>query len=267
MSESSLDASVQAFVARQPKLAWRRRWLRGFIRFVMAILGRITIRGTENIPASGPTLLIMNHATYLDPVVVMGATTPRFVVPMSKAENARSPIVGPFMWWYGAYTINRGVVDRQALMTSIELVKAGQMIAISPEGTRHPEGLRQPKDGVVYVASKSNAVIVPVAVSGLDNWQKTVPTLRRPKVTIQFGPPFRLKTGGRARIPREELSAMSEELMYQLSRAVADPALRGEYADLSKATTNLIEFIDTRTGEPLPAQPSGEKEVTGATTT
>jgi 1-acyl-sn-glycerol-3-phosphate acyltransferase len=141
------------------------------------------------------------------------------------------------------------------------------MIAISPEGTRHPEGLRQPKDGVVYVASKSNATIVPVAVTGLNDWKRTVPTLRRPKVIVQYGPAFRLKTGGRTRIPREELSAMSEELMCQLARAVADPALRGDYADLSKATTNLIEFVDPRTGEPRPAHQPGEKEATSATTT
>lgn len=264
MSEpSSLEASVQAFVARQPALAWRRRWLRAFIRFWMRILGRVTITGTEWIPDSGPTLLIMNHATYLDPVVVMGSTDNRFVIPMSKAENARNPIVGPFIWWYGAYTVNRGVVDRQALMTSIELIKAGQMIAISPEGTRHPEGLSHPKDGVVYVASKAEAMIVPVGVVGLDHWEKTVPTLRRPKVQVNFGPPFRLKLEGRTRIPREELSAMSEELMYQLARAVADPALRGEYADLSRATTDRIEFVDPRTGEPLPAAPAVQPEPAG----
>jgi len=260
---SSLETSVQAFVARQPSLAWRRRWLRAFIRFWMRILGRITITGTEWIPDSGPTLLIMNHATYLDPVVVMGSTANRFVIPMSKAENARNLIVGPFIWWYGAYTIKRGVVDRQALLTSIELIKAGQMIAISPEGTRHPEGLSHPKDGVVYVASKADAVIVPVGVTGLDNWQKTVPTLRRPKVQVTFGPPFRLKLEGRTRIPREELSAMSEELMYQLARAIAEPALRGEYADLSKATTDRIEFVDPCTGEPLPVAPAIQPEPAG----
>lgn len=264
MSEpSSLDTSVQAFVARQPSLAWRRRWLRAFIRFWMRILGRVTITGADLIPESGPTLLIMNHATYLDPVVVMGSTTNRFIIPMSKAENARSPVIGPFIWWYGAYTVNRGVVDRQALMTSIELIKAGQMIAISPEGTRHPEGLSRPKDGVVYVASKSSAVIVPVAVCGLENWQKTIPTLRRPHVRVNFGQPFRLKLDGRTRIPRDELSAMSEELMYQLARAVTDPALRGDYADLSRATTELIEFVDPRTGEPLPAAPAVQPEPEG----
>ena len=248
----SLDASVQEFVARQPRLAWRRRWLRAFIRFWMSVLGRVTITGTEWVPDSGPTLLIMNHATYLDPVVIMGATTNRFIVPMSKIENARNPLIGPFIWWYGAYTIHRGVVDRQALMTSIELIKAGQMIAISPEGTRHPEGLSKPKDGVVYVASKADAMIVPVAVTGLQNWQRTVPTLRRPKVQIVFGQPFRLKLDGRTRIPRDELGAMSEELMFQLARTIPDPALRGDYADLSQATTDHIVFVDPRTGESLP---------------
>ena len=105
-----------------------------------------------------------------------------------------------------------------------------------------------------------------MAVTGLDNWQKTVPTLRRPRVTVQYGPPFRLKTGGRVRIPRDELSAMSEELMYQLARSVADPALRGDYADLSKATTGLIEFVDPRTGEPFPEPQPAAKEATRATT-
>lgn len=263
MSDTSIDDSVQAYVARQPGLAWRRRWLRAFIRFWMRVLGRVTITGTEWIPESGPTLIVMNHATYLDPVLVMGSTANRFVVPMSKAENAHNPIVGPFIWWYGAYTVNRGVVDRQALMTSIELIKAGQMIAISPEGTRHPEGLSRPKDGVVYVASKSGAVIVPVAVTGLNDWQRTVPTLRRPKVRVNFGPPFRLKLEGRTRIPRDELGAMSEELMYQLARAVSDPALRGDYADLSRAAANHIEFVDPRTGEPLPAAPALQPEPAG----
>ncbi len=258
----TLDASVQAFVARQPRLAWRRHLLRYLIRLGMFVFGRVTISGQEWVPDSGPTMLIMNHATYFDPVMVMGATRNRFVVPMSKAENAHNPIVGAFMWWHGAYTINRGVVDRQALLTSIELIKAGQMIAISPEGTRHPEGLTQPKDGVVYVASKANAVIVPVAVTGLNNWQRTIPLIRRTKIRINYGPPFRLKTEGRTRIPRDELGAMSQELMYQLARAVVDPALRGDYANLSEATTDHIEFVDPRTGEPYPvpsaAQPTPE---------
>jgi 1-acyl-sn-glycerol-3-phosphate acyltransferase len=252
----TLDASVQAFVARQPGLAWRRRLLRSLIRFGMRVLARVTITGEELVPASGPVLVIMNHLTLLDPVLVMGAQTQRFVVPMSKVENARNPLTAPFVWWWGAFTVRRGEVDRQALLIPVALLRAGQMIAISPEGTRNPTGLKRPKDGVVYIASKANTVIIPIAVSGTVGWQKTVLLLRRPRMTVNFGPPFRLKTDGRARIPRDELQAMSEEIMYQLSAALTDPGLRGSYADLSKATTRYIEFVDPATGEPYPAAPT-----------
>lgn len=264
MSEA-LDASVQAFVARQPRLAWRRRALRAWIRFWMRVLARITIHGTEHVPQSGPVLLIMNHTTLLDPVLVMGAVPNRHVVAMSKVENARNPLIAPFIWWYGAYTVRRGEVDRAALKISVELLNAGQLIAISPEGTRHPKGLTRPKDGVAYVATKTDAMIVPVGVSGAVGWQKTVLTLQRPRMDVTFGPPFRLKTDGRARIPRDELGTMSEELMYQLARAIADPALRGDYADLAQATTDDLVFVDPRTGEPLPPAPPAEAIAEGVT--
>lgn len=259
----SLDASVQAFVARQPRLVWRRRLLRAWIRFWMRILARVTILGADWVPDDGPTVMIMNHVTMLDPVIMLGAITHRFPVPMSKVENARNPLIGPFMWWYGAFTVRRGEIDRQALTKSIELLKANQLLAISPEGTRHPEGLARPKDGVAYVATKGDAIIVPIAVTGTNEWQKTVLLFRRPHVIVSFGPPFRLKTDGKARVGRELLAEMSDELMYQLARAVADPALRGEYADLSKATTKHLIFVDPRTGKPLPVQPEPEPILEG----
>lgn len=246
----ALEASVQAFVARQPRLAWRRRLLRAWIRFCMRVFVRTTITGEEWVPETGPLLLIMNHFTLLEPIATLGAQTKRFVVPMTKVENARNPLTAPFVWWWGAFSVRRGEVDRHALTSAIELLKAGQVIAISPEGTRNASGLQRPKDGLVYIAARSDAVLMPIAVSGTINWPKTIFLLRRPRIIINFGPPFRLKTDGRSRIPREELQAMSEEIMYQLSKALADPKLRGKYADLDKVTTHYIEFINPHTGEP-----------------
>lgn len=261
----TLEASVQAFVARQPQLAWRRRLLRAWIRFCMRVFARVTITGEEWVPDTGPLLFIMNHLTLLEPIMTLGAQTKRFVIPMSKAENARNPVTAPFVWWWGAFSVRRGEVDRQALLSAIELLKAGQVIAISPEGTRNSSGLQRPKDGLVYIATRSDAVLMPVAVSGTVNWPKTIFLLRRPRMTINFGPPFRLKTDGRSRIPRDELQAMSEEIMYQLSMALTDPGLRGKYADLSQATTRYIEFIDPRTGEPYPPPPAVQLAQEGVT--
>lgn len=245
MAEASpgLRAEVDAYIARQRQVAWRRAVLRAALRGVFAAVARVEVSGLHHIPASGPTLLMMNHISALDPVLCMAVVRPRFVIPMTKEENLHSPFLGPFVRWYDAYTVRRGTVDRSALLNSIELLKSGQLILIAPEGTRHPEGLSTPKDGLAYVATKADAVIVPAAIADATDWVSRLKRLRRVRARVAFGPPFRFKTGGRARIPRDELAQMTREAMYQLALALPDPALRGAYRDVESATTETLEFV------------------------
>ncbi|GEM_PF-204625 len=238
------EMSIEEYIAMQPRLAWRRAIIRGAIRFfIMTLLCKVKITGEENIPATGSAMLMMNHLSLLDPVVCIGAVRHRFVVPMTKVENMKMPIMGSLIRWYGAYSVNRGEVDRRALTSSIELIKAGQLVLIAPEGTRQRDGLAEAKDGFVYVATKANPVIIPAAVTGVQDWMNELKRLKRPNITVTFGKPFKFKTQGRTRIPREEMTAMSHEAMYQLAATLPDPALRGKYADLSKLTTHFIEFV------------------------
>lgn len=239
-----VSEEVRRYVERQPSLAGRRRFMRAAIQLiVMRLMLRTTVTGLENIPASGPTILMMNHISLLDPILCMGAVTPRFVVAMTKVENMRNPILGPLIRWWGAFSVNRGEVDRMALANSIELVRSGTLLLIAPEGTRQRTGLAQPKQGLAYVATKADAVIVPAAISGAVGWLDDLKRLRRPNVRVDFGRPFRFKVNGRTRIPRDELNQMMEEAMYQLAATVSDTSMRGVYSDLSKATTEHIEFI------------------------
>ena len=239
----TVSAEVQSYVARQPRLRWRREMLRGLIRSLgFKVLWDVNVTGAENIPVDGPTIIMMNHISMIDPVLCMGAVINRFVIPMTKIENMSNPIIGPFVQWWGAYTINRGEVDRKALTNSIELIKHGQLILIAPEGHRHPEGLSEAKDGLAFVATKADAVIVPTAISGAVGWNKKLIRFQRPHININFGRPFKFKTGGN-RVPREALAAMSHEAMYQLAMAVKDETTRGFYSDLSKATTDYLEFV------------------------
>jgi len=236
--------SVQEYVVKQESFGWRRAILRGLLRNIgFTLLCKVETRGLANIPAAGPTILMMSHISAIDPAVCLGAVTHRYVIPMTKIENAQSPILGFFVWWWGAYTVNRDEVDRAALLNSIELVKSGQLILIAPEGTRHPEGLAQPKDGLTYVATKSDAVIVPTALYGAADFKQRWKRLRRAYAGVAFGKPFKFKIDGRSRIPRDELALMTQEAMYQLAITQPDPNLRGIYSDLSKATTNTLEFV------------------------
>lgn len=239
------DPSIAAFVTQQGKFTWRRRILRALIRQVgFRVLAKVDITGSENIPANGPCILMMNHISLLDPVACLGAVSTRFVVPMTKIENLDVPVLGFLVRWWGAYTVDRDSVDRKALLNSIELVKSGQMILIAPEGTRHPEGLSVPKDGMTYVATKSNAVILPTTISGKVDFRKQWKRLHRAQIRVNFGRPFRFTSDKHARIPRKVLGMMTQEAMYQLAMAQPDPGLRGHYSDLRKATTDHIEFVN-----------------------
>lgn len=240
----SMVSSVQQYVEMQPRLSWRRQILRALIRvFLFRLVCRVRVTGEENIPDQGSSILMMNHISLLDPVLCMGAVTNRFVIPMTKVENVQNPFLAPFVRWWGSYSVNRGEIDRKALTNSIELLKSGQLILIAPEGTRQVTGLAQPKDGLAYIATKADAVIIPAAIVGAVGWDKKLKRLQRPEIQVNFGRPFRFKTGGRSRIPREELSAMTDEAMYQLALAVTDENMRGVYSDLSRATSEYLEFV------------------------
>jgi 1-acyl-sn-glycerol-3-phosphate acyltransferase len=242
----SIAESVEAYVARQPDLAWRRQILRAFIRGLgFHVLWKMDVTGAENIPDTGPAIIMMNHISLIDPVLVMGAVTNRFVIPMTKIENVQNPFIRPFVVWWGAYSVNRGEIDRKALVNSIELVKSGQLILIAPEGTRQHQGLAEAKEGLAYVATKAGAVVIPTGISGAQHWAEDLRHLRRSCININFGRPFKFKTNGLARVPREALTAMSHEAMYQLALAVRDTSMRGFYSDIHRATTDYLEFVQS----------------------
>ncbi|MCU0497540.1 MAG: 1-acyl-sn-glycerol-3-phosphate acyltransferase [Anaerolineae bacterium] len=240
-----MNSEIAAYIAQQPRLAWRRYLLRLLIQTLgFRVLWKLSIHGLEHIPNEGGAILVMNHISGIDPILCMGAISNRYAIPMTKIENAQHPILGGFVRWYGAFTVQRGEVDRAALFNAIELIKSGQLVLIAPEGTRNPAGLQVAHDGLAYVATKSEAILIPVGVSGAVGWESDLKALRRKTIRLDFGRPFRFKTDGRTRIPREELSQMTQEAMYQLAATLPDPALRGAYADLERMTTETLVFTD-----------------------
>jgi 1-acyl-sn-glycerol-3-phosphate acyltransferase len=214
-----------------------------FDRVVRTLFWNVTITGLENIPKKAPVIIMMNHLAAIDPFVVAGAVRPRYVVPMSKIENFENPIVGILARTWGAYPVRRGEVDRDALRIAMALMKAGEVTLIAPEGTRN-RALQRPHDGLAYIASKTNPVVVPTAVFNHATWLKDllIPWKRTP-VQVSFGRGFRLKLEDRKRIPRDELNRFTDEMMYQLALLLPEHN-RGEYSDLSKMTTDHLKFFD-----------------------
>ncbi len=239
-----VPSEVQEYVARQPSLTWRRHILRWVIRTLgFKVLWNMEITGLDNIPTGGPSIIMMNHISLIDPVLCMGAVTQRFVIPMTKIENLENPLIAPFIRWWGAYSVKRGEIDRKALTNSIELVRSGQLILIAPEGTRHSDGLVEAKDGLAFIATKADAAIIPTGISGAVEWKDCLKQLRRPRIRIHFGRAFKFRSSGNGRTSRDVLPVMTREAMYQLALAIQDERLRGFYRDVSQATTEHIAFI------------------------
>lgn len=243
-STASTQTRAQELVRLQRRYAVPRRFMRDILlrQIGLKLLVKARIAGVEHIPASGPTLLIMNHIAAIDPFIVVAAVTPRFVVPMSKIENYRNPVVGLMARSWGAYPVRRGEVDRQALDNTVALLREEYPVLIAPEGTRQP-ALSEAKNGMSYVALKANATIVPVGLDGTDQFPRSLKRLSRARVTVQFGPAFRLRSGEGSRVPRDVLHQMSQEIMVQLALLLPENR-RGAYSDLSRKTTQYLEFAE-----------------------
>ncbi len=222
-----------------------RRFLRWAINNIgwrfLARIDRSRISGLENLPATGPAILMINHIAFIDPIVVLG-NLPRNVVPLAKNEVYKIPVLGIFPYLWSVIPVHREEIDRRALERALQVLAAGEVILLAPEATRHP-ALEQAREGVAYMGSKSGATIIPVAIESTRGY----PTLVGPWNAHLPGAYFRLGRGFRfkpvsGRMPRNRLRLMTDEAMYQLAGMLPE-ARRGFYGDLNRATTETIELL------------------------
>jgi 1-acyl-sn-glycerol-3-phosphate acyltransferase len=222
------------------------RWepMRHFLRFLMDKIGfrflaKIdSVQGIENIPEKGAAILIYNHISFIDPVAVM-ASIRRNVVPMAKVEAVNTPLFGIFTRMWGAIFVRRGEADRVALEQALAVLQSGELLLIAPEGTRSP-ALIEAKDGVAYLAARTGAPVIPVAVDGTEGFPSLSPKRwKQPGARIRIGKPFHFRVP-HGRIPRDWLRQMTQESMYRLAELLP-PARRGFYGDLNLATAETIE--------------------------
>jgi 1-acyl-sn-glycerol-3-phosphate acyltransferase len=135
----------------------------GLILFALLGLNR---EGLENLPGSGPVIVVANHISNWDPLI-LGFALPRPLCYMAKAELFNIPVLKSLLPLVYAFPIKRGAVDRQAIRTALELVKAGKILGIFPEGRRALKGAPiEVKPGAALIALKAGCPILPAACIG-----------------------------------------------------------------------------------------------------
>jgi glycerol-3-phosphate dehydrogenase (NAD(P)+) len=178
--ERSLTRGVNPF------LYWTIRAM--FVPFFL-IYFRLQRTGREHLPRSGPLLLASNHRSFLDPFVI-GTLVRRPVYYMAKRELFQNPVVAWLLNGLGAFPVDRGAGDAQAMETARAILARGDCVVLFPEGTRvRPGPLGTPRKGVGRLALQTGVPVVPIAVIGTEDvrsgWR-----IRPRRVRIRVGSPL-----------------------------------------------------------------------------
>ncbi len=180
---------------------------------------RLRSIGSDNVPASGPVILAPNHFSFMDHFF-SGATTRRKVRFMAKS-NMFKP--GPLQWIYthgGVFPVRRGVRDEEAFITAEAILNNEGLVCMYCEGGRSRTGdlSESAKPGIGRLALMTGAPVVPVAIYGsakVRNWKR----LQFPKVTVQYGKPFRFpRTEGAT---RDQQQRVADEIFGEIKALYA----------------------------------------------
>jgi 1-acyl-sn-glycerol-3-phosphate acyltransferase len=206
---------------------WGLRLARPLVRLGLHLCWRVKVHGARHVPGSGPVILAANHIGLLDGPALI-AFTRRLTFALVKRE-AFTGAVGQFLSYVGQISLNRREIDPQAMKRAVQVLRAGKVLAVFPEGVRSGGEVAWAKGGAAYLAMVTGAPIVPVAILGTrepGQFKNQVPRLRRP-IHVVYGEPF---TVPRSSWPRrkEAVAKWTEVIRERLAdHVVAAQALTG----------------------------------------
>ncbi len=224
---------VAAGIKAPPVLYAAMRWLAHAINRFM---WHVEITAPWEVPEHGPVILAPVHRSFLDFFVASEATA-RPVAFMAKSELWRSKLLGRFLAAFGAFPVNRSGVDRKALERSEEVLSAGAVLVVFPEGERKtgPE-IEKLLDGVVFLATRTGAAIVPIGLAPTERvMPKGTKLPKRMPVQLVLGRCLDGRDGsGGARVRRAEILQKTALLRRSLQDAFDEArALAGETGALA----------------------------------
>lgn len=186
------------------------RFAKLLCRMVLFILRRWEVRGADNFPHSGGLVVICNHTSYWDPIVV-GCAINRVIHFMAKAELFTIPLLGIIIKFLHAFPVKRGGSDRNAIRTALQLLVNGKVVGIFPEGTRSKTGeILDPHLGAAMLALKAGVPILPVAVVGTRGFTD--------KVRVLIGKPIEFPEYKEKKAAKQDLQEVSNRVMEEVTR-------------------------------------------------
>ena len=214
---------------------------------MVRLWGRLQVTGTDLFPASGPTVLMVNHDSAWDPVVVaVAANRRRQVRALAKSSLWKFPPVGWVLDHMGQIPIGRGRGDLEAMSAAVEKLRSGECIGVFPEGTVSGGRTMRPLSGAGRLAlAVPDTQIVCCAISGAVDLARFP---KRPRIQVEFF----LPEGGQPK-PGESAVAITKRSMADVRRR-APFATRGRSPKTAPTATPQLA-VNTELNSELGARP------------
>ncbi|MCC6500871.1 MAG: 1-acyl-sn-glycerol-3-phosphate acyltransferase [Anaerolineales bacterium] len=221
-----------------PELTPARRIYRRFFRIATKALVlcamRSTVAGLENFPARGPAIVVFNHLGDAD-AVLLSAGLPFSVDAecIGKVELTEAGLTGAILRAYGFIWIHRGQPDRRAMRAALDALAQGRLLMLAPEGRQTVTGnLEAGTEGAAFLAMKSGAKVVPIALTGTENAHvnEHLRQWKRIPASLTVGKPFFIE---RHADRQETIRNGTRQIMEALARLLP-PERRGPYDYLSE---------------------------------
>jgi 1-acyl-sn-glycerol-3-phosphate acyltransferase len=219
------------------------------------IFVRVRVEGREHIPRRGPVILASNHRSFLDSIFIP-LVVRRRVTFVAKAEYFDDPKTAWFFRSCGQIPIRRegGSASERALSSATEVLRAGKVFGIYPEGTRTRDGLlHRGHTGVARLALRCNVPIVPIGLLGTDDVQpidSKMPKLFR-VVRIRFGEPVDPARYAGREHDHMALRELTDEVMYEICQLsgyeYVDTYATKQAEDIPTDTARVASFAEART--------------------
>jgi 1-acyl-sn-glycerol-3-phosphate acyltransferase len=232
----------------------RWRVVAGIALPLMSIISRITVRGGENVPKTGPFIVAPCHFSAIDPVVMgigvwKAGRSPRF---MAKESLFRVPVLGSMLKALGQIPVDRAGQQRALgpMKAAKMLAKSGGGVIIYPEGslTRDPDMWpMRGKTGAVRMALDSGMPLIPAAHWGtqvlMPRYSGKIRFFPRSPITVLFGKPIDLSPFAGKPIDQKLLTHATDILMSAIAdlqgqlRGETPPAKRWDPVEHNQTTT------------------------------
>lgn len=203
---------------------------------IVSLWGRLEVEGLEALPRSGPTLIVANHDSQTDPLVVgVAARKRRQIRALAKRSLWDKPGLGWVLDGMGQIPIERAAGDAGALVNAVEALRRGSCIGVFPEGTISVGRNLRGRSGIGRLALEiPEARLVCAAVEGTPALARFP---QRPRIRVRFFEPESGQTD-----PSETATGLSQRLLDEL-RAIAPPV------DAGRNPTETLEKYERKLAE------------------